>query len=225
MIKDVLVSYFPSLGAPKRYLTALYDTILSKRKTFSQYGEDIKLFDLIKKHNLIQIPYLDIGANHPTTISNTFLLYKNGMNGIIIEPNSELISLHKKFRSKDKQIAIGCGSKNVIAQFYISKTPVISSFKSEAAGDVQKAEFLPIMRLDDIMSGLNIDKISLLSIDVEGLNLDVLEGAEETLKKAKLICIEFDNESERQKIINLLSPNFQLIDTIHCNLIFENIYL
>lgn len=224
MIKNIIIKIFPSLGIPKRYLKALFDTFFSKRKSFSQYGEDMRLYELIKKHNLNKYPYLDIGANHPTTISNTFLLYKNGMHGIVIEPNRELISLHKLFRKRDHQIVIGCGSKNMIAQFYISKTPVISSFKSDAAGDVLKAEFVPIMRLDDVLRGLDIDKISLISIDVEGLNLDVLEGAKETLIKSKLICIEFDNEVERQNIVNVLSTNFQLVDTIHCNLIFENIH-
>lgn len=81
--------------------------------------------------SLVNIDYIDVGANHPTDISNTYLLYRNNYNGYLIEPNPELCNLLKVFRPKDKVLNIGIGPKAQVVPFLISRTPVGSSFDSE----------------------------------------------------------------------------------------------
>jgi hypothetical protein len=51
--------------------------------------------------------YVDVGANHPTSISNTFLLYRHGLHGVTIEPNPELSQLHRRFRRRDVVVSVG----------------------------------------------------------------------------------------------------------------------
>lgn len=72
------------------------------KETYSQLGEDIAITHLLEKHlNLQNGFYMDVGCNHPIHCSNTFLLYRKGWNGITIDLNNELMSLHKNERKED----------------------------------------------------------------------------------------------------------------------------
>jgi FkbM family methyltransferase len=223
-MKHFLIKHLPFLGKYKRYYKAFLNSMAGARQSYSQYGEDEFIFDTLKKirSNPADEIYIDVGANHPTDISNTYLLYRNGYKGIAIEPNRELINLFKRFRKRDIALEIGCGAEAAVLPFYISPTPVISSFKQSADNAGYQKKYIPVFPLDNVLLKLDISGITFLSIDVEGMNYEVLQGAAVTLSKCKIICIEFDDDVEKEKIKQLLMQHFELIREIHCNLIFLN---
>lgn len=232
-IKKKIAQSFPSLGKIKRFYIAFIHSKSKIKKSYSQHAEDVFIYNFLKSYDIDNTIYIDVGSNHPTSISNSYLFYRNGFTGICIEPNKELVKLHKKFRKKDIIIPVGCSDKNGVFVFYHSKIPVLSSFKYDTflnskIQDKQNfwyKEYIPVLRLDDIVQNIDIpyQYISFLSIDVEGLDFNVLLGANNTIKKVLLICIEFNNMETRQKIVEfLLSNGFELINEISCNLIFKN---
>lgn len=222
MIKNIFVNYFPGLGSFKRYYVALRDSGLSVRESYSQFKEDKYIWDILQKYDLKGASYIDIGANHPTDISNTYLMYRKGLNGIIIEPNVEFAKLFKKFRKKDIVLMIGCSNETTVLPFHISKTPVISSFNQNKDVNVYKTEYLPVMELDNAIKNLNLEFVNLLSIDAEGLNIEVMEGGPETIAKSLIVCVEFETEDEKKKIANILGDQFKFLKTFGCNMIFLN---
>ena len=52
----------------------------------SQAGEDLALDSALHLLGIADRSYLDIGAYHPTVMSNTFLFYEKGYRGILVEP-------------------------------------------------------------------------------------------------------------------------------------------
>lgn len=224
MIKKIAIKYFPFLGKYKRFLKAIQHTVQNK-ETYSQHKEDIFLIDYIRKNRILidNYIYVDVGANHPTDISNTFLLYKKGMKGIIIEPNKELINLFKIFRKKDRLLNIGVSNITSMLNFFVSKTPVISSFVDNwRDSDVSNSYFVPVMPLDDALRNCLKKPIFFLSIDVEGLNTEVLEGARESVAKSLLVCVEWDDIEEKKKYHKMLGTDFEPLIDLGCNTIFEN---
>ncbi|MEP6794292.1 MAG: FkbM family methyltransferase [Saprospiraceae bacterium] len=222
-IKAFLVNYFPSLGKLKRWLVAAKDSGLANKLTYSQFGEDVFITEKLDEYNLNKVLYVDVGANHPTDISNTYLLYRKGYNGIVIEPNAELIGLFRTFRKRDIAMMIGCSNMCSILKFNISKTPVLSSFSGDRNNlNVYKQVYVPVLTLDAAMTNIDCPIVGFLNIDVEGLNFQVLEGAVELLKRTLLLCIEFDVEEDKLKIITFLGDQFELVNIFHCNLIFLN---
>ena len=203
----------------------MIDAWLPVKKTYSQYGEDVFIANELKKYSCKDEFFIDIGANHPSDISNTYLLYRMGYRGIVIEPNEELIRLFRKFRKRDIAIMIGCNNETKVLRFNISKTPVLSSFSEDRIVNLYKQVFSPVMPLDLAIANIPCPMISLLSIDVEGLNYEVLQGAIQTLKKTLLLCIEFDKDYERGLFEEILKDEFELIQTFHCNLLYRNIRL
>lgn len=216
---------FPALGIPKRWLLALWHTLVP-RKSYAQFGEDTVLLRLLQEAGYTTGHYVDVGANHPTAISNTYLLYRHGYRGIAIEPNKKLCGLFARFRKGDTALAVGCADVNELRPFYVSKTPVISTFSKAhnlyADTHILKTDYVPILRLDDCLRAFNLPLIHVLSIDVEGLNREVLAGAPETLQKTHLLCIEYDSEAD----LTAYRPYLHSYREVHrrgCNVILENI--
>jgi FkbM family methyltransferase len=201
---------------------AFINNLRSVKSTYSQHGEDQIIWNLLKNYNLQNSMYVDVGANHPSDISNTYLLYRNGLRGIVIEPNEELCRLFYKYRPNDICLKIGCSDSSAVLPFHISKTPVISSFKLKPETNSLQSVYVPVMKLDDALSAFQADFYSLVSIDVEGLNFEVLKGSVETLKKTLLLCIEFDNDEEMKKIKDFVPLNFKEVQRIGCNILYLN---
>jgi FkbM family methyltransferase len=226
MLKIFLINNFPYLGRFKRLAKAWFHNISPVKTSYSQHQEDKYIFEFLQQYDLTGAVYIDVGANHPSDISNTYLLYRNGFQGIIVEPNQELIGLFRRFRKKDIALMIGCSNMNTILPFHISKTPVLSSFSNDRQDlNIFKTHYLPVMQLDAAVLNIPFDFISLLSIDVEGLNYEVLEGSKQCIERSLLICIEYDGEEDKQRYISLLGPGFQLSQEFGCNMLFINTHL
>ena len=80
------------------------------------------------------------------------------------------------------------------------------------------------MTLDDIFISLDPNRIFFLSIDTEGLNINVLKGAEFTLKRTVLLCLEVDDDKEERIAVDMLSKthNFVKLCRMGCNILLAN---
>ncbi|HMI62472.1 MAG TPA: FkbM family methyltransferase [Puia sp.] len=222
MIKKFLAKNFPVLRKSKRLFDAVYNSARPAKKTYSSHGEDLAIQEILQSYDLKGSIYVDVGANHPAVLSNSYLLYRKGYHGIAVEPNQELARLLKRFRPKDIVLAIGCGKENSILPFHISKEHVLSTFSETRQQDVSQTLYLPIMRLDDAIKHMEFNFISLLSIDVEGLNFEVLEGARDTLEKSLLLCVEIDRPGDHVRFSKLLGTRFEFVREIGYNVMFVN---
>jgi FkbM family methyltransferase len=85
----------------------------------------------------------------------------------------------------------GLGDKNEIKDFIVpnnyddnSNPGMLSLLNTEKTNDTQK-EKVTIKRLDD----LDLDNISLIKIDVEGYELEVFEGGQETIQRNRPVIL------------------------------------
>jgi hypothetical protein len=84
---------------PERYTLPIEGTSIS----FSQVGQDKiveAIFFSMDKTNKSP-SYLDVGANHPISCSNSALFYRNGATGYAVEANPNFREIWHKFRPRD----------------------------------------------------------------------------------------------------------------------------
>ncbi len=230
LIIRIIKKYLPWIPYVYHYGMALVDHNSPTKNKYSQHGEDIIISDLLANRNLERSIYVDIGANHPTRISNTYLLYRKGVNGIVIEPNGNFRPLYSKFRPRDVFIQVGCGSKPDLLQYYRIGGSVNHTFYTENPnGNIKLlpgiTEYLPILPLDMIVNSVCIPRewICLLSVDTEGFDVEVIKGAGSILQKVYLVCIEANQEATAKELSYLLErKKFKQIAKTGCNIIFEN---
>jgi len=173
-------------------------------KSFAQNNEDRIVIDLFFKKNIKNGVFIEFGAWDGIHLSNCKLLADHNWSGFFIEGNSLRFEDCKK-NYKDN-----------------NKIKVLNKFIDEKYS------------LDDLIKENNIDKIDVLSIDIDGK--DLIELKRLTLVKPKVIIIEYNstipfdvecedniggNGSSYLSINNHLSKNnYELINFTVFNLIF-----
>jgi len=166
----------------KLLLSPLYD-FLGKR-SYAQSGEDI-VADVIlgkKKRGF----YVEVGAFHPKVFSNTYLFYKRGWNGVCIEPRPEVKEEFAKVRPRDKFVSMGVAGKRDVLEYFEFDDAAANTFskvqaeknEKEAGRKLIRKINVAVMPLRDILAGAVAEgtKLDLLSVDVEGMDAEVLES-------------------------------------------------
>jgi len=167
-------------------------------KSYSQEGEDMILRRLFDKQKTGF--YVDVGAHHPKRFSNTFFFYKKGWRGINIDAMPGSMSLFNKIRPKDINLEIPISDKKQKLKYYMFNEPALNGFSKELAekrdgGDNYKIiseKAMETSTLEDVLekylpSGQRID---FMSIDVEGIDLQVLKSNNWRRFKPKCVVVE-----------------------------------
>ena len=156
------------------------------RLSFSQQGEDIVLFHLLRDLMRIEHPtYVDIGAADPIESNNTYLLHWNGGHGVLVEPNpmyQERLHMH---RPHDRILAMGVGITNATeADYYVIRgRPALNTFSPDQvaflrgpghADVVERVMKMPLISVNHLFGKYLGQAPDLVSIDIEGMDLAVL---------------------------------------------------
>jgi len=171
------------------------------RPAYAQFGEDQVLDELVgtQSHGF----YVDVGAHHPHRLSNTHLLYLRGWWGINIDPNRAAIDAFETERPSDVNLCCAVGTANGTARLYAydeSALNTLSDARAAVVGLPAHEIDVPVRTLNDILTEHLPPRqtIDLLSIDVEGLDLAILESLDFERYRPRLICVEIhDLDFER----------------------------
>lgn len=189
--------------------------------SYSQCGEDLILRQLLVVLGIPKVSYLDIGAHHPTYLSNTYLFYENGGNGVCVEPDPSLFAAFSKKRPRDTHLNCGVGIVPGEADFFVMSTSTLNTFSKEEAERYQSYGQQRIMKTIRIKLG-TINEIirhhfekspNLVSLDVEGLDYVILQDFDFKKYRPEVFCLETlsytEDKSERKltEIIDLMHAN------------------
>lgn len=177
--------------------------------SFAQYGEDVLLYTLFAP-----APrgfYIDVGAHHPWRLSNTYKLYLRGWSGITIEPNPDVAALFARRRPRDLHLTCGIARERAELTFYKFADSKLNSFDSEQANRMEQkiVERIQVacLPLQDVVDQQRPDGvIDLLSVDCEGLDLDVLCSLDWTRIRPTVVIVEDFEQFTRNKDGTTLSP-------------------
>ncbi len=166
-------------------------------KSYSQEGEDMLLHRIFgnKKGGF----YIDIGAHHPRRFSNTYFFYCRGWHGINIDAMPNSMELFKKERNRDINLEIALSEKEDLLTFFVFEEPAINSFNIELSEEriangnklLYKQE-IKTRRLSDVLNEhlKQGDVIDFLSIDVEGMDLQILKSNNWEKFRPSVIAVE-----------------------------------
>lgn len=213
------------------------------RISYSQNGEDIIIKDLFSRLGIQKPTYLDIGANEPFLISNTYLLYSKGSKGVCIEPNPRLYKKLKTKRNRDIHINAGVAfNEHKEADFFQfpENASGLSTFSKEEAHfwettgnpivgkhKIEAVIRTPLVNINDIMERYFNPHPNLISLDVEGLDQEILKTIDFNRFKTEVICAETlgyaenSRETKNNTLIDfLLSKDYFLYADTYINSIF-----
>lgn len=223
------------------YLSLLKKKINKNKESYSFGTVDI-LIDYFYKNKLNGF-YVDVGCQNPISNNNTYLLYKNKKwTGINIDLDPENIKLFNLARPNDININAAVSSvEQELDLYYFHDKSAINTVSKEIASrhnvKAKQVKQIYSSTLNILLNKHNIDKIDYLSIDVEGHELDILNGFDIKKYQPDIVSIEFlDLNLEKfefhynniENVINseiykyFISNNYKFINWNHADLIFVN---
>jgi FkbM family methyltransferase len=195
--------------------------------TYSQFGEDIILSEIFRDQPTGR--FLDVSANHPKELNNTYKLYKKGWRGVNVEPGNKMFDLLQQVRPDDKTLQVGVGKNSGQATFYEMDVDSISTFNLKAAHNSEygkniiSSNQVKIITLAQIFEAefysLHCD---LLSINVEGDNFEVLEGNDWARFRPSYIVIEMPGQERTEIVPYLYRQGYFLVYDNSLNGIFKD---
>lgn len=199
----------------KHYFRYKFIPIISG--SYSQYGED-KIIDKLLGYKSKGF-FIDIGANRPKMMNNTYMFYKRGWRGINIEPQTNLYNQFIKSRKDDINLNVGVGNSNGDTfEFYVFKEDELSTFSRESKeiyierghkfDKVLSIEIISLNKIIDKYSN-KFSNIDFLSIDVEGFEMEVMKSYDWRIKP-QLIVLESNGQIKNGQ--NVISEHLKFLE-------------
>jgi FkbM family methyltransferase len=138
--------------------------------------------------------FVDVGANAPREGSQSFAMEQRGWNGVLVEPQPDLSQALRRER-RGKVYAVACSTPaNAGKMLTLYLAGIQSSLKADfyAAG-MQRAGTVtvPVMTLDQVLTDAGAPTpLDFVSIDVEGHDIEVLDGFDLARWRPRLLLIE-----------------------------------
>tara|TARA_B100001758_G_C18304170_1_gene554107 strand:- start:9 stop:674 length:666 start_codon:yes stop_codon:yes gene_type:complete len=194
----------------------------TKKKTYSQFGEDLIINNFFK--NFVG-KYVDIGCYHPIKYNNTLLLYEKGWTGINIDLNQTSIDLFNVVRKNDLNILACLSDKEEeVVVYFDNKFSALNSIYTKNLDKFGIKDFKKIKVKTKIFSNLVKDNFDFLNIDCEGNDYKILRSIDLKKYNPKLICIEVNSPEDKKSIFDYLNTyNYELIEVKDLSYIFKKI--
>jgi FkbM family methyltransferase len=174
---------------------------MAGQESFSQCGEDLNVSFTFHHRGIGNVTYLDIGANDPIELNNTYFFYRLGYRGVLVEPNPAYGDRLKSVRPRDTTLVAGIGVTAAReADFYVLSAPALSTFSEEEAQQavklaphhvtVQDVIKVPLLNINEVMDKHFKGAPTFVSIDTEGMDLAILKTIDFARFRPKVICAE-----------------------------------
>ena len=183
-------------------LNATYVSQREKRRSlrdrgfasYSQFGEDAIVRSLVTGWDG---GYMDIGSGHPVKFSNTYAFYKSGARGLLVEPIASNVDHTRLVRPEDLVVQSLCGPDEVSVPFFEYEQYEYSTTSRERVDQLALNGFRPVREysldvrtLASLVAETGLFRPDLLSVDVEGAELGVLQSADWNRFRPAIIVVE-----------------------------------
>jgi len=156
--------------------------------------------------------FVEVGANDPVQLSQTYRLEQLGWSGILIEPLAECADrLRSARRARVYEVAAGA-PEDEGRELPFLVAGALSTLQPSTVEDVRFNEIrqVRVRTLDSILAEAGLERVDFLSVDVEGAELAVLRGFSIAQYRPRLILIE-DDVQDLSKHGYLVARGYKLV--------------
>jgi len=179
--------------------------------SYAQNMEDVVLGRLVSL-----VPrgrFIDVGAGHPILENVTYALYLKGWRGINVEPMRAEVELLRAQRPEDEtvQVAVGATAGSVTLfeapaaanRGATTSNAELAARYAKAAGESFVAFESPMVTLSSLLAKFEPGGVHVVKVDVEGMEFDVLTGADLDQHRPWAVVVESTEPNETTSTTHL----------------------
>lgn len=187
------------LRALKRWSSAADDDRGAGGMSYSQCGEDRIVRWVLEVLRVRQPRYLDIGAYQPRRLNNTYLFYTLGGSGVLVEPNPSWTARIRRVRPRDVCLEAGVAGRPASGvPFYVMRSDTLCTFSraeaermvAECREEIREVRSLDVITPAQIQAEHFSEGLNFVSLDAEGLDLEILQAFDFEACRPEVFCIE-----------------------------------
>jgi len=179
---------------PGNRMKSINAQVAPEGESYSQWGEDRLVWEFFAGQT--DGFFLEAGAFHPVSISQTYLLERRGWHGVLVEPlpDQEAEFAEKRPNSLLVKKALGAPEQSGADLSFLvpggetSMARLLGSNETPPPGE--RVLRVPITTLSEVLEHAKAPRLDYLSLDLEGYELAALRGLDFNRWRPKLILIE-----------------------------------
>lgn len=144
---------------------------------------------------------VDLARRHPDAVVHAF------------EPGAEARSYLLRNAAEHPNVVVhpfGLHSADGEATLYLHETDLGQASVLPPAGGAAVTETVALRSAAGWLDEAGIDRVDILKVDVEGVEVEVLESLAPVLPEVQVLYVEYDSRSARRRIDALLAPTHEL---------------
>jgi FkbM family methyltransferase len=159
--------------------------------------------------------FVEVGANDPVAGSQTWQLEQRGWHGVLVEPQSRHCVRLRQQRTNSQVFQVACSSPAREGEMDLALAEADGSSTLQQQRDTHGTKFIGTERvkvttLNKVLESAGVRRIDLLSLDVEGHEVEVMHGMDFEKYRPVLILIE-DGVRDLSKHRFLKSRGYKLV--------------
>ena len=215
-----------------RYHPLNPDGAAAPKISYSQAGEDCIVALAFHVLGIAKPSYLDIGAHHPTSLSNTFFFYKKGCHGVCVEPDPKYARLFRTKRRRDVFLNVAVSFNEAKeADFYLMKSHALNTLSRDSALAMEKVGEkiarvvkIKLLNVNTIIEQHFPTGVDFVSLDAEGVDIEILKSFHLDSVRPRVFCIEtlaFENQKKVYDVSDFMLANgYFVFGETHINTIY-----
>ena len=182
---------------------------------YSQHGEDYLLELLFAEKN--DGCFVEVGCIDGSRFSNTLHFEEKGWSGLCIEAHGDYIGILERNRPNSQVVHCAVGEANEDkAIFYANARGSLSTLDKTKEEEFKtkfpnyftgfKEQIVKKKTLNSIFTENGLSKIDLLSLDIEGYEIQALQGLDLGACAPEVIVVESDSRLHEQRLDEIIIP-------------------
>ena len=205
-------------------------------KSYSQSGEDIIVERILSLMSMGEPSYLDIGAHDPMIYNNTYLFYEKGSSGVNVEPDPEYFLKLESQRPRDVNLNVGVGSHGGTFNYYVMTSRSLNTFSEAEAKryesygkqKVEQVVNVEVVNVNQILREHFESEPNFVSLDVEGLEMEILKSFDFEASRPEVFCIEtlmYTEDNTEVKVIDIIEYMKEMDYIVHSDTYINTIFV
>jgi FkbM family methyltransferase len=195
----------------------------------AQHGEEFFIWEQLNFKP--KGTFVEIGAYDGISLSNSLFFEQLGWTGVLVEAHPELASKCRLSRPGATVVhaALGRADGGSVRFSMVRGTSGLDTLSFVSTSERQHARInarqgvietvdVPARSLSGVMKEIGVEQVDWMSIDVEGVELDVLEGVGLDSFRPTLIVVEDNSRGADLRVAEFLARfGYRRVQTVGCN--------